>query len=69
LLSTADRAFRSKDEYRADREKGFAIAGALVQAMTDKVKSVELDGLRAVITVETTHPDVMAIIGPILAMA
>ena len=30
LLSTADRAFRSKDEY----EKAFGIGGALAQAMT-----------------------------------
>ena len=67
LLSTADRAFRSKDEYRADEEKG--TSGALAQAMTYKVKSVKLDGLKAVITVENTHPDVTAIIGPILAMA
>jgi hypothetical protein len=37
--------------------------------MTYKVKSVKLDGLKAVITVENTHPDVTAIIGPILAMA
>jgi hypothetical protein len=69
LLSTADRAFRSKDEYQADEEKGFAIAGALAQAFTYKVKSVKLDGLKSVITVENTHPDVMAIVGPILAMA
>jgi len=65
LLSTADRAFRSKDEY----EKAFGIGGALAQAMTYKVQSVKLDGLKAVITVENTHPDVTAIIGPILAMA
>jgi len=65
LLSTADRAFRSKDEY----EKAFGIGGALAQAMTYKVKSVKLDGLKAVITVENTHPDVTAIVGPILAMA
>ena len=37
--------------------------------MTYKVKSVKLDGSKAVITVESTHPDVMAIVGPILAMA
>src|SRR6516165_5334673 len=34
LLSTADRAFRSKNEYRVDQEKGFGISGALAQAMT-----------------------------------
>jgi len=42
LLSTADRAFRSKNEYRVDQEKGFGISGALAQAMTYKVKSVSL---------------------------
>jgi hypothetical protein len=69
LLSTADRAFRSKDEYRAGEEKGFAIAGALGQSTVFKVKSVKLDDLKAVITVENIHPDMMAIIGPVFAMA
>ena len=40
LLSTADRAFRSKDLYRADEEKG--ISGALAQAIVMMAHSLGL---------------------------
>jgi hypothetical protein len=69
LLSTADRAFRSKDEYQTDSAKGFAIFGAFAQTTSFKIKNSEIHGLKAAITVENTYPDVIAILGPLVAAA
>jgi hypothetical protein len=43
LLSTADRAFRSKDEYVANEAKGYALFGGFVQATTFKIKGVQVN--------------------------